>query len=442
MLNVAIHKMQKVKVIGAGLAGVECANYLANNGIKVELYDIKPIKKTPAHLSDNYAELVCSNSLKSNDVYGNAAGLLKEEMRQLGSLTMEIADKTKVPAGGALAVDREKFSTLITERLRKNPNIEHIAKEVTDIDIDDGYTIIATGPLTTERLSESINKLVGGGLAFYDASAPIVDFESIDMTSAFFGDRYNKGNGDHINCPMTKDEYLAFIDALRGAKRAELHGFEKKAVFEGCMPIEVMAERGIDTLRYGPLKPVGLTDPKTGKWAYACLQLRREDEKGTMYNLVGFQTNLLWGEQKRVFSIIPALKNAEYLRYGVMHRNTFINSPKVLNKDYSLKGYPNIFFAGQITGVEGYVESSASGLMAGIYCLNKIKNKALKPISENTVLGALAKYITTENKDFQPMNANFGILPSLNQIIRDKAERKRKMAERSLKEVLDFKKEI
>lgn len=442
MLNVAIHKMQKVKVIGAGLAGVECANYLANNGIKVELYDIKPIKKTPAHLSDNYAELVCSNSLKSNDVYGNAAGLLKEEMRQLGSLTMEIADKTKVPAGGALAVDREKFSTLITERLRKNPNIEHIAKEVTDIDIDDGYTIIATGPLTTERLSESINKLVGGGLAFYDASAPIVDFESIDMTSAFFGDRYNKGNGDHINCPMTKDEYLAFIDALRGAKRAELHGFEKKAVFEGCMPIEVMAERGIDTLRYGPLKPVGLTDPKTGRWAYACLQLRREDEKGTMYNLVGFQTNLLWGEQKRVFSIIPALKNAEYLRYGVMHRNTFINSPKVLNKDYSLKGYPNIFFAGQITGVEGYVESSASGLMAGIYCLNKIKNKALKPISENTVLGALAKYITTENKDFQPMNANFGILPSLNQIIRDKAERKRKMAERSLKEVLDFKKEI
>ena len=434
--------MQKVKIIGAGLAGVECANYLANHGIKVKLYDIKPIKKTPAHMSDNYAELVCSNSLKSNDVYGNAAGLLKEEMRLLGSITMEIADKTKVPAGGALAVDREKFSSLITERLRSNPNVEHVSEEVTEIDVNDGYTIIATGPLTTEKLSESISKLVGGGLAFYDASAPIVDFESIDMTSAFFGDRYDKGNGDHINCPMTKDEYLAFVGELSTANRTELHGFEKKAVFEGCMPIEVMAERGIDTLRFGPLKPVGLTDPKTGRWAYACLQLRREDDIGSMYNLVGFQTNLLWGEQKRVFSLIPALKNAEYLRYGVMHRNTFINSPKVLNKDYSLKEYPNVFFAGQITGVEGYVESSASGLMAGIYCLKKLRGEQVNPVSENTVLGALAKYITTENKDFQPMNANFGILPSLNQIIRDKAERKRKMAERSLKEISEFIKEI
>ena len=438
----AIRKMQKVKIIGAGLAGVECANYLANHGIKVKLYDIKPIKKTPAHMSDNYAELVCSNSLKSNDVYGNAAGLLKEEMRLLGSITMEIADKTKVPAGGALAVDREKFSSLITERLRSNPNVEHVSEEVTEIDVNDGYTIIATGPLTTEKLSESISKLVGGGLAFYDASAPIVDFESIDMTSAFFGDRYDKGNGDHINCPMTKDEYLAFVGELSTANRTELHGFEKKAVFEGCMPIEVMAERGIDTLRFGPLKPVGLTDPKTGRWAYACLQLRREDDIGSMYNLVGFQTNLLWGEQKRVFSLIPALKNAEYLRYGVMHRNTFINSPKVLNKDYSLKEYPNVFFAGQITGVEGYVESSASGLMAGIYCLKKLRGEQVNPVSENTVLGALAKYITTENKDFQPMNANFGILPSLNQIIRDKAERKRKMAERSLKEISEFIKEI
>ncbi len=434
--------MQKVKIIGAGLAGVECANYLANHGIKVKLYDIKPIKKTPAHMSDNYAELVCSNSLKSNDVYGNAAGLLKEEMRLLGSITMEIADKTKVPAGGALAVDREKFSSLITERLRSNPNVEHVSEEVTEIDVNDGYTIIATGPLTTEKLSESISKLVGGGLAFYDASAPIVDFESIDMTSAFFGDRYDKGNGDHINCPMTKDEYLAFVSELSTAKRTELHGFEKKAVFEGCMPIEVMAERGIDTLRFGPLKPVGLTDPKTGRWAYACLQLRREDDIGSMYNLVGFQTNLLWCEQKRVFSLIPALKNAEYLRYGVMHRNTFINSPKVLNKDYSLKEYPNVFFAGQITGVEGYVESSASGLMAGIYCLKKLRGEQVNPVSENTVLGALAKYITTENKDFQPMNANFGILPSLNQIIRDKTERKRKMAERSLKEISEFIKEI
>lgn len=434
--------MLKVKVVGGGLAGAECANYLANHGVKVELYDIKPIKKTPAHLSDNYAELVCSNSLKSNDIFGNAAGLLKEEMRLLGSLTMEIADVTKVPAGGALAVDREKFSSLITKRLKENSNINHITKEITQVDVNDGYTIIATGPLTTEKLSQNICQLIGGSLAFYDASAPIVDFESIDMENAFFGDRYDKGNGDHINCPMNKDEYLTFIDALRSAKRAELHGFEKKAVFEGCMPIEVMAERGIDTLRFGPLKPVGLTDPKTGRWAYACLQLRREDDIGSMYNLVGFQTNLLWGEQKKVFSIIPALKNAEYHRYGVMHRNTFINSPKVLNKDYSLKEYPNVFFAGQITGVEGYVESAASGLMAGIYCLRKIKNQVLNPICEHTVLGALAKYITTENKEFQPMNANFGILPPLNEIIKDKAERKRKMAERSIKEILKFIKEI
>ncbi len=434
--------MQKVKVIGGGLAGAECANYLATHGVKVNLYDIKPFKKTPAHVSDNYAELVCSNSLKSNDVYGNAAGLLKEEMRLLGSLTMEIADKTKVPAGGALAVDREKFSALITERLKSNPNITHISEEVTDINVDDGYTVIATGPLTTENLSKRIAEIVGGGLAFYDASAPIVDFESIDMENAFFGDRYDKGNGDHINCPMTKEEYTEFIEALRGAERAELHGFEKSAVFEGCMPIEVMAERGTDTLRFGPLKPVGLTDPKTGRWAYACLQLRREDDIGTMYNLVGFQTNLLWGEQKKVFSIIPALKNAQYHRYGVMHRNTFINSPKVLNKDYSLKEYPSVFFAGQITGVEGYVESSASGLMAGVYCLQKLNGKEPRMVSENTVLGALARYITTENKDFQPMNANFGILPSLNVMIRDKAERKRQMAERSLREIKEFIKEI
>ena len=434
--------MQTVKVIGGGLAGAECAHYLATNGVKVKLYDIKPIKKTPAHLSNDYAELVCSNSLKSNDVYGNAAGLLKEEMRMLGSLTMEIADITKVPAGGALAVDREKFASLITERLKSNPNIEHITEEVTDIDLNDGYTIVATGPLTTDKLSESIGKIVGGRLAFYDASAPIVDFESIDMENAFFGDRYDKGNGDHINCPMNKEEYLAFMDALKGAERAELHGFEKRAVFEGCMPIEVMAERGIDTLRFGPLKPVGLTDPKTGRWAYACLQLRKEDASGTMYNLVGFQTNLLWEEQKRVFALIPALKNAEYHRYGVMHRNTFINSTKVLNKDYTLREYPNVFFAGQITGVEGYVESAASGLMAGIYCLKKLQGKEYSVVSEYTVLGALAKYITTENKDFQPMNANFGILPSLNLMIRDKAERKRKMAERSLKEISDFIKEI
>lgn len=433
--------MQKVKVIGGGLAGSEAAYYLANKGVKVELYDIKPLKKTPAHTSDNYAELVCSNSLKSNDVYGNAAGLLKEEMRMLGSITMQAAELSKVPAGGALAVDREKFSEFITQKLKNHQNITHVQKEIETLDLNDGYTIVATGPLTTEKLSKNISDLLGGGLYFYDASAPIIDFESIDMEHAFFGDRYDRGNGDHVNCPMTKEEYLTFMDELTKAERAKLHGFENSAVFEGCMPVEVMASRGVDTLRFGPLKPVGLTDPKTGRWAYACLQLRREDQNGTMYNMVGFQTNLLWGEQKRVFSLIPALKNAEYLRYGVMHRNTFINSPKVLNSDYSLKEHGNVFFAGQITGVEGYVESSASGLMAGIYCYRKMMEKAPVTVSDNTVLGALAKYITTENKDFEPMNANFGILPPMG-MIRDKAERKRKMAERSLNYISEFIKEI
>jgi methylenetetrahydrofolate--tRNA-(uracil-5-)-methyltransferase len=384
--------------------------------------------------------LVCSNSLKSNDIYGNAAGLLKEEMRLLGSVTIEAADNTRVPAGNALAVDRVKFSEFVTEKLRAQPNIEHISAEITDIDFDE-YTIVASGPLTTESLSNKIKEILGDGLYFYDASAPIIDFESIDMENAFFGDRYDKGNGDHINCPMTKEEYEAFMDALVTAERAQLHGFEDTAVFEGCMPVEVMAQRGRDTLRFGPLKPVGLTNPKTGRWAYACLQLRKEDADGAMYNMVGFQTNLLWGEQKRVFSLIPALKNAEYLRYGVMHRNTFINSPKVLNKDYSLKDHPKTFFAGQITGVEGYVESGASGLLAAIYLERKLKGQSEIFLSDKTVLGALTKYITTENKDFQPMNANFGILPPLDRIIRDKAERKHAMAERSLICVKDFIKE-
>ena len=433
--------MEKIKIIGGGLAGAEAAYYLANKGLKVKLYDIKPIKKTPAHHSDGYAELVCSNSLKSNDVYGNAAGLLKQEMRMLNSLIIEAADKTRVPAGNALAVDREKFSAFVTEKIRSHENIEQITEEVEDINVDE-YTIVASGPLTTEKLSDSIMGLVGGGLSFFDASAPIIDSESIDMENAFFGDRYDKGNGDHINCPMNKDEYLAFMDALRNAERAKLHDFEKTEVFEGCMPIEIMASRGQDTLRFGPLKPVGLIDPKTGRWAYACLQLRKEDENGTMYNMVGFQTNLTFGEQKRVFSVIPALKNAEYLRYGVMHRNTFINSPMVLDNDYSLKEHGKVFFAGQITGVEGYVESAASGLMSAIYLERKIKGKPCVKISENTVLGSLAKYITTENKDFEPMNANFGILPPLNKVIRDKAERKREMAKRSINCVSEFIKEI
>ena len=433
--------MQKVKIIGGGLAGAEAAYQLAKRGVKVALYDIKPLQKTPAHKSDKYAELVCSNSLKSNDVYGNAAGLLKEEMRLLGSLVIDAADKTRVPAGNALAVDREKFAEYITNKLKEEKNVEHISEEVTDIDTDE-YTIIASGPLTTEKLSQNIKNLVGDGLSFYDASAPIIEFDSIDMENAFFGDRYDKGNGDHINCPMNKEEYLAFMDALRSAKRTELHGFENSAVFEGCMPVEVMAERGLDTLRFGPLKPVGLTDPKTGRWAYACLQLRKEDADGIMYNMVGFQTNLLWGEQKRVFSLIPALKNAEYFRYGVMHRNTFINSPKVLNPDYSLKEHDKVYFAGQITGVEGYVESAASGLMAALYLSKKLNGEKVETVSDKTVLGSLAKYITTENKDFQPMNANFGILPPMDRIIRDKAERKRAQAERSLAEISRFKEDM
>lgn len=434
-------KNKKVKVIGGGLAGAEAAYYLAKNGIKVELYDIKPLNMSPAHHSKDYAELVCSNSLKSNDIYGNACGLMKEEMRMLGSLVIESADKFRVPAGNALAVDREKFAKYITDKLYEQENITHINKEITEIDFDE-YTIIATGPLTTEGLSEKLKEIVGEDLSFFDASAPIVEFESIDMQSAFFGDRYDKGNGDHINCPMTKEEYLAFMEALTSAERATLHSFEKSEVFEGCMPIEIMASRGLDTLRFGPLKPVGLTDPKTGRWAYSCLQLRREDQNGSMYNMVGFQTNLTFPEQKRVFAMIPALKNAEYYRYGVMHRNTFINSPKVLNADYTLKENEKTMFAGQITGVEGYVESAGSGLMCAIYLCNKLKGKNVNIISENTTLGSLAKYITTENKDFQPMNANFGVLPPLNRIIKDKAERKKAMAERSLESVREFKKEM
>lgn len=431
-------KKKKVKVIGVGLAGAEAALYLARHGIEVELFDIKPNAFSPAHKSPNFAELVCSNSLKSNDIYGNAAGLLKEEMRILNSVVMRIADKTKVAAGGALAVDREEFSKRITDEIKGEKNIKIFSQPVEKIDREE-YTIIATGPLTQGRLNDEIQELVGGGMHFYDASAPIVTEDSIDRENSFVGDRYDRGNGDHINCPMSRGEYEEFIDALLSAEKTDLHDFEKNEVFEGCMPIEIMASRGRDTLRFGPLKPVGLTDPKIGKWPYACLQLRKENENGTMYNLVGFQTNLKWGEQKRVFSIIPALKNAEYLRYGVMHRNSFINSPKNLNANYSLKAYPNIFFAGQITGVEGYVESAMSGLMAGIYAERKLNDKKQVLIAETTVSGALAKYLTTENEDFQPMNANFGILPPLDIIIKDKKEKKRLMAIRSLKETQKFK---
>jgi len=432
--------MRKVKIIGAGLAGAEAALYLSSHGVAVTLVDIKPNKFTPAHTDKNFAELVCSNSLKSSDVYGNAAGLLKEEMRRLGSFLMSAADETKVPAGGALAVNRTEFSRIITEEIRSRDNIEIVSEEATEIN-ENELTIIATGPLTTDALSNAIKEKVGGGLYFFDASAPIVSAESVDTEHSFIGDRYDKGNGDHLNCPMNKEEYEAFIEELLKAERAELHGFENAAVFEGCMPIEVMAARGKDTLRFGPLKPVGLTDPKTGRWAYACLQLRREDEAGSMYNLVGFQTNLKFPEQKRVFSLIPALKNAEFLRYGVMHRNTFINAPEALNVNLSLKNAENVLFAGQITGVEGYVESAGTGLLAAIYAERKINGKPEKFVPETTVLGALMKYITTPNSSFQPMNANFGIMPPLSERIRDKAERKRKIAERSLSEIERFKKE-
>ena len=426
---------KEVLVIGGGLAGSEAAYYLASHGIKTTLVEMKPKKFTPAHESENYGELVCSNSLKSNDFYANACGLLKEEMRILGSMIIEAADATKVPAGAALAVDREKFSAYITEKLRAVPNLTLISEEVEklpELQKDgDRYAIIATGPLTSDRLSADILEKTGGGLHFYDASAPIVSAESVDMTCAFTGDRYGKGTGDYINCPMNKEEYYAFVDELLKAEKAELHEFEKREIFEGCMPLEVMASRGVDTLRYGTLKPVGLFD-EDGKRPYAVLQLRKENADGTCYNLVGFQTNLKFPEQKRVFSMIPALKNAEFLRYGVMHRNTYIQSPDVLNRDFSVKNNRRLFFAGQITGVEGYVESAASGLLAAIHIADEILGRPAHVFDEETVCGALETHISTVVKDFQPMNANFGILAPMPMRIRDKKERYRALAERAL----------
>lgn len=431
----------EVKVIGGGLAGTETALYLAGHGIKVTLCDIKPKSFTPAHTSENFCELVCSNSLKSNDVYGNASGLLKEELRALGSEVIKVADETAVPAGNALAVDRNKFSQILTEKIKSNANIRVVCEEVYDIDPEQ-ITVVATGPLTTDKLSERLSDLVGDKLHFYDASAPVVSGDSVDMNHAFYGDRYGKGNGDHLNCPMNKEEYETFVEELLKAERANLHSFEKGEIFEGCMPIEVMAGRGKDTLRFGPLKPVGLDDPKTGRWPYACLQLRREDENADLFNLVGFQTNLKFPEQKRVFGIIPALKNAEYHRYGVMHRNTFIDSPKILDKDLSLKKSKNTYFAGQITGVEGYVESVAVGLLCGIYIERKIKGLKHVPIPETTVLGSLIRYVTETSENFQPMNANYGILPQVGVYIRDKAQKKKFLSERSLKDLNGFIKEI
>ena len=433
-------KNNGVKIIGAGLAGTEAALYLAERGIKVTLYDMKPKSFTPAHKSENFAELVCSNSLKSNDVYSNAAGLLKEELRILGSAVIAAADQTKVPAGNALAVDREKFSFALTSRIKAHPNVTVESEEVRDIDKGE-ITIVASGPLTDGELYKNLSLMVGENMHFFDASAPIVTAESIDMDSAFFGDRYGKGDNDHLNLPLSKEEYEVFIDELIRAKRATLHEFEKKEIFEGCMPVEVMAARGRDTLRFGPLKPMGLTDPKTNKRPYACMQLRKEDEFGVAYNLVGFQTNLTFSEQKRVFGLIPALKNAEYTRYGVMHKNTFVNAPECLNKNLSVKGYENTYLAGQITGVEGYVESAAMGLIAAANIERRLKGKTLVPPPVNTVIGSLIDYITRPNETFEPMNANFGILPPVYPVIKDKAERKRAMAERSLSEIKKYLKE-
>ena len=436
--NVGAKPSAQVTVIGGGLAGSEAAYYLARHGIQTTLIEMKPKKFTPAHESENFAELVCSNSLKSNDFYANACGLLKEEMRILGSLVIEAADATKVPAGAALAVDRDQFSAYITEKLKTVDNLTIRHEEVETLPAlqkdGDRYAIIATGPLTSDALSEDIKAKLGGNLHFFDASAPIVSAESIDLSKAFTGDRYGKGTGDYINCPMTKEEYYAFVDALLQAERAHLHEFEKGEIFEGCMPVEVMASRGRDTLRFGTLKPVGLAD-ETGKRPYAVLQLRKENEAGTAYNLVGFQTNLKFPEQKRVFSMIPALHSAEFLRYGVMHRNTYIQSPDVLNRDFSFKNNRKLFFAGQITGVEGYVESAASGLLAAIHITDEILGREKHAFDNRTVCGALETHISTKTKDFQPMNANFGILDPMPTRIRDKKERYRALAQRALEAI-------
>ncbi len=429
----------KIKIIGAGLAGAEAAYYLAERGVKVELFDIKPKSFTPAHRDGNFCELVCSNSLKGKDPYSNACGLLKEEMRILGSLTMEAAEITSVPAGGALAVERESFAAYVTQKLKSHKNIKIICKEVTSV--PDEWCIVATGPLTTDALSCDISRICGGQLHFYDASAPIVSRESLDFENCFFGDRYGKGGDDYINCPLDKEQYERFVTELVWAEKAVLHEFEKREIFEGCMPVEVMASRGFDSLRFANLKPVGLKD-KNGNRFYAVLQLRKENAEGTAYNLVGCQTNLKWGEQKRVFSLIPALKNAEFLRYGVMHRNTFINSPACLNADFSLKSDGRVFFAGQITGVEGYVESAASGILAALHAFEKLNGKEPVIPDNTTVIGALSAHISGVNENFQPMNANFGILKQAEIKIRDKKERYAYLAERALKNIKEYKKSL
>ena len=427
--------MKKVTVLGAGLAGSECAWQLARRGVRVRLVEMKPNKMTPAHTSPLFAELVCSNSLRSDEL-SNAVGLLKAEMRKMGSLIMASADQNRVAAGGALAVDREGFSRTITETLRSHPNVEIIQAEATEI--PEGEVVVATGPLSSDAIAEKIAGLCpDSDLHFYDAVAPIVTLESVDMDSAFFASRYDKGTADYVNCPMDKEEYLAFVKELVSAKEAEIHGFDDGGVFEGCMPVEVMARRGVDTLRYGPLKPVGLKDPRTGKENYAVVQLRRDNADGTIYNMVGFQTHLTWGEQKRVFSMIPALRNAEFVRYGVMHRNTYLNSPKLLDRYYRLRSEPRISFAGQMTGVEGYVESAASGMLVGIETAARVLGLPPVDFPQETAIGALGLYISGGSVgDFQPMNINFGIITPLDHRVKGKRNKNAAISARSL-EIID-----
>lgn len=423
-----------INVIGAGLAGCEAAWQIAQRGVNVTLFEMKPHKFSPAHKSKNFAELVCSNSLKADRIE-SAAGLLKEEMRCFNSILMKCADKCRVPAGGALAVDREKFSEMATNMIKSNELITVVEEELTDIP-SGGITVIATGPLTSDNLARKIAEICGGSLSFFDAAAPIVTFESIDMDNAFAASRYDKGGDDaYINCPMNKEEYEAFYEELINAERAPVHDFDvsNPKVYEGCMPVEIMAQRGPDTLRFGPLKPVGLRDPRTGHRPWAVVQLRRENSEGSLYNLVGFQTNLKFGEQKRVFGMIPALKNADFMRYGVMHRNTFIDSPRLLNNDFSLRENPNIFFAGQITGVEGYMESASSGILAGINAVRRLKGEEALALPRETMMGSLSSYISDETvTNFQPMGANFGVLPPMDPHIRDKKERYSALANRAL----------
>ena len=423
--------MKTVTVLGAGLAGSECAWQLAKRGINVKLIEMKPVKMTPAHTSPNFAELVCSNSLRSDELT-NAVGLLKAEMRAMGSLIRESADANKVAAGGALAVDREGFSKYITDKLKSLPNVEVVSAEATEI--PEGEVVIATGPLSSDAIAEKIAALCpDSDLHFYDAVAPIVTLESVDMDSAFFASRYDKGTADYVNCPMDKDEYLAFVEELTHAKEAEVHGFDDGGVFEGCMPVEVMARRGVDTLRYGPLKPVGLIDPRTGRENYAVVQLRRDNADGTIYNIVGFQTHLTWGEQKRVFSMIPALKNAEFVRYGVMHRNTYLNSPKLLDRYYRLRTDGRISFAGQMTGVEGYVESAASGMLVGIETAARVLGMEPVDFPQETAIGALSLYVSGGSVgDFQPMNVNFGIISPLGCRVKGKRNKNAEISKRSL----------